>query len=763
MSNCACSRRKASSALKLHKGNRDAAVKSLQDSVLITSPWSSTLPIAEQSLDPTKFPKYPREIPSQNDSPKPPIPVPARHSEISTLVQIQNTFVNKGQALGDGQVPTPPLPGYRLDPSVTTATGVPTASETQEGPSVELSSEELYHDPAKEPGIAIRDGTWDFELPTVEIPAGEPHFSPDEGRRLPFSSVRLISSLGRTLQGANVSHYLSFFDEEVVRRGLGSNICGVPSIFYAAATNDENAIRAWLSYGADVNAREPKTGIPLLAFVILRTLATNQDSTSILMTLLSLGADASLIPRDLYSPCIEDPVAKLPFDERYRGFNEPKTSWCKDAVAEQMARAINLSQRYFLEKVSQTKAPSGRQSQVTRVHNATSLLGISHFLVGQSSATRTVSEVLISHLALPRSKPLVMAFTGPSGHGKTELAKRMGELLNLDIQCVDCTEMKHETDLFGPKKPYIGHELGSPLNNFLARSSGRRSIVFLDEFEKTTREVQNALLVPFSEGRYSDRRNRQDVDSSQTIWIFATNAADEIILDFFEIHKYELMEDDHVRRSELTFNLTSSIKKQLKSTFGNPLSGRISVVVPFLPFSLVEAAVVAHKFVLELKRRVLQSVKTSAKKLVGHIVLELRGDGAICKAIAEEGYDCDQGARSLQSSVESRIGDLLVRTYLEEEEQIDDSLPLMRYTVFLTRNGNMVVRKRMGPIQDREEPYEGPNQEKEKEKDIDNLNAQKGQENQEMQKKESEQDEINDIDDADFPMLNLLWHINKNK
>lgn len=77
----------------------------------------------------------------------------------------------------------------------------------------------------------------------------------------------------------------------------------------------------------------------------------------------------------------------------------------------------------------------------------------------------------------------------------------MGELLNLEICCVDCTEMKHETDLFGPKMPYLGYELGSPLNNFLTRNNGKRCIVFLDELEKTTREVQNALLVPFSEGK----------------------------------------------------------------------------------------------------------------------------------------------------------------------------------------------------------------------------------------------------------------------
>ena len=102
---------------------------------------------------------------------------------------------------------------------------------------------------------------------------------------------------------------------------------------------------------------------------------------------------------------------------------------------------------------------------------------------------------------------------GPSGHGKTELAKRMGELLSSEMECIDCTEMLHETDLFGPKKPYLGYELGSPLNNFLARLTGRRGIVFLDEFEKTTREVQNALLIPFDEGEFSLRLNPSNANT----------------------------------------------------------------------------------------------------------------------------------------------------------------------------------------------------------------------------------------------------------
>ena len=77
----------------------------------------------------------------------------------------------------------------------------------------------------------------------------------------------------------------------------------------------------------------------------------------------------------------------------------------------------------------------------------------------------------------------------------------MGELLSLELECIDCTELKYETDLFGPKRPYMGYELGSPLNNFLTRLNGRRCIVFLDEFEKTSRDVQNSLLIPFDEGR----------------------------------------------------------------------------------------------------------------------------------------------------------------------------------------------------------------------------------------------------------------------
>jgi hypothetical protein len=77
------------------------------------------------------------------------------------------------------------------------------------------------------------------------------------------------------------------------------------------------------------------------------------------------------------------------------------------------------------------------------------------------------------------------------------------------------------------------------------------------------------MLLTLHTGQYSDRRTRQDVNCSQTIWIFATNAADNTILDFSEVHKHELFElEEPIRQNELILDLAMKVKKRLKSEFG---------------------------------------------------------------------------------------------------------------------------------------------------------------------------------------------------
>jgi ATP-dependent Clp protease ATP-binding subunit ClpA len=117
-------------------------------------------------------------------------------------------------------------------------------------------------------------------------------------------------------------------------------------------------------------------------------------------------------------------------------------------------------------------------------------------------AAKTLLDKLLSHLTVPSKKPLVLVFAGPSGHGKTELARRLGSLLSLELEVVDCTIFNREIELFGPRQPYVGWDKGSRLNNFLANNHEKRCIVFLDEFEKTNSDIHKTLLLPFDNGKF---------------------------------------------------------------------------------------------------------------------------------------------------------------------------------------------------------------------------------------------------------------------
>jgi ATP-dependent Clp protease ATP-binding subunit ClpA len=179
---------------------------------------------------------------------------------------------------------------------------------------------------------------------------------------------------------------------------------------------------------------------------------------------------------------------------------DARIEWCVGDAKTKLAKTVSLSQRYFLEKASKTKGPSQRQVQLAQRRNAEALLGLPYFLVGQTLACNFLLQKLLSHLIAPSKRPLVLVFAGPSGHGKTELARKMGHLLSLELEVVDCTIFNREIELFGPREPYVGSEKGSPLNNFLAKNEGQRCIVFLDEFEKTTPDIWKTLLLPFDNG-----------------------------------------------------------------------------------------------------------------------------------------------------------------------------------------------------------------------------------------------------------------------
>ena len=223
------------------------------------------------------------------------------------------------------------------------------------------------------------------------------------------------------------------------------------------------------------------------------------NTTELVSTLLGLGAKPSVIPSDMWKRYLETPLAKCANWSEVH--NDGHWAKADKRYRQLLSKTLNLSQRYFLEKASRLADPSGRKLQVARAHQMSKLLEVPYHIIGQEHATQKVFDDITYHVSLQLGKPLVLLFSGPSGHGKTELAKQMGAYLSLQHLEVDCTQLRHETDLFGPKAPYTGSENGSPLNNHLCMHSGKPSIVFLDEFEKSTQEVWRSLLLVTESGQ----------------------------------------------------------------------------------------------------------------------------------------------------------------------------------------------------------------------------------------------------------------------
>lgn len=341
--------------------------------------------------------------------------------------------------------------------------------------------------------------TWDFVLPVV--PPSTPGLQPDLSSDYEAFNLReLVAWMQYGASLRSIQQYLDRFDGDTIRKQINSDIEGFPAMFYVVETNKEDMLRLWISYGGDISVSHEPSKVPLLAFAIMHSENIQTDTTLMTATLLSLGASPHLIPAAFYSPYLQDLPEQGPGDNSLKDLTNEQQSWCKDDARRMLTRTCSLSQRYYLERAAKTKKPSRRQHQVAQRMNAEPLLGIANFLIGQTTAAKALQDTLLAHITEPGKKPLVLVFAGPSGHGKTELAKRLGHLLSLELEVVDCTIFNRESELFGPRAPWMGHERGSPLNNFLAKHDGKRCIVFLDEFEKTGPDIHKTLLIPFESG-----------------------------------------------------------------------------------------------------------------------------------------------------------------------------------------------------------------------------------------------------------------------
>ncbi|KAK3636661.1 hypothetical protein LTR56_000846 [Elasticomyces elasticus] len=533
---------------------------------------------------------------------------------------------------------------------------------------------------------------WDFVLPVV--PPQSTTLALSAGAAFETFNVReLVAWMQYGYSTNAVEQYLCRFDDGTVRKHINNDIEGFPAMFYVVETNKEDMLRLWVYHGGNVSVAHETSKAPLLAYAIMHGEDICSDTTLMTMTLLSLGASPAVIPSPFYSPYLQDLPDCGPSDENLQALTHEQKTWCTDATWAKLARSCSLSQRYYLDRAAKTKKPTRRQQQVAQRTRAEPLLGIANCLIGQTNTAKALLDTLLAHITEPGKKPLVLVFADPSGHGKTELARRLGHVLSLELNVVDCTIVNREMELFGPRPPYVGADKGSPLNNFLAKHHQQRCIVFLDEFEKTSHDIHKALLLPFENGEYQDRRSLDKIDCSKTIWILATNAHDAIIKDFSATNSVTLFsEENESEAKRLLKQLSYSIRDDFRSHHGAPIAGRISDFLPFLTFSVGEQAVIVHKALLELGRKVRQPVNLSGgpeEKLLGNVQLRIRRDATVCRTLAENEYHPDLGARSLNVAAE-KIKQMLVCEYLKVDDEITEKGGISEFIIDVS-GGEIIV------------------------------------------------------------------------
>ncbi len=305
---------------------------------------------------------------------------------------------------------------------------------------------------------------------------------------------------------------------------------------------------------------------------------------------------------------------------------------------------------------SWTGIPTGKllEGETEKLLDMEGVLG--QRLIGQTEAVRVVSDAVRrsrAGVADPDRPTGSFLFLGPTGVGKTELAKSLAEFLFDDERAIIRIDMseygeKHSVSrLVGAPPGYIGYEEGGQLTEAVRRRP--YSVVLLDEVEKAHPEVFDILLQVLDDGRLTDGQGRT-VDFRNVILVLTSNLGSQFLVD-------PTLEDDQKRESVM-----NTVRTSFKPEFLN----RLDEVVVFDALSVEELGSIVNLQVDQL-----------AARLAGRR-LSLNVTEAAREWLALEGYDPSYGARPLRRLIQRQIGDPLARMLLASDVVDGDTVTVDR-------------------------------------------------------------------------------------
>jgi len=270
-------------------------------------------------------------------------------------------------------------------------------------------------------------------------------------------------------------------------------------------------------------------------------------------------------------------------------------------------------------------------------------------VVGQDEAVKKVSEAIIRSRAgiQNQNRPIgSFLFLGPTGVGKTELAKTVAECLFDDeknLVRIDMTEYMEKfsvSRLIGAPPGYVGYEEGGQLTEAVRRKP--YSVVLFDEIEKAHPDVFNILLQILDDGRITDSQGRT-VDFKNTVIILTSNLGSTYLLD-------GIGEDGEIKE-----DARASVEELLRRSFKPEFLNRLDEIVFYKPLTKENITKIVDLIVSDLRKRLEDR----------QITLELT-DGAK-EYIIDTAYDPVYGARPLKRFIQSSVETLLARKIIAGE------------------------------------------------------------------------------------------------
>ena len=268
-------------------------------------------------------------------------------------------------------------------------------------------------------------------------------------------------------------------------------------------------------------------------------------------------------------------------------------------------------------------------------------------VIGQDEAVKLVSEAIVRSRAgvSDPDKPIgSFMFLGPTGVGKTELAKTIARTLFDDeknmirIDMSEYMEKFSVSRLIGAPPGYVGYDEGGELTEAVRRKP--YSVVLFDEIEKAHKDVFNLLLQVLDDGRLTDSQGRT-VDFKNTIIIMTSNLGSEYLLGLDE-------EDERAVADAKT-----GIDRLLKTHFRPEFLNRLSSIVYFKSLGAKEIAKIADLMLVSFRARL------KARNI------ELTFTQKAKEYIVENGYDPDFGARPLKRFIESNVETMIAKKIIE--------------------------------------------------------------------------------------------------